>query len=386
MFDMSEWREILEAQIQMDSPVLSVDDAAEIYSNAPLNELMFVANERRKSQVPGNYVTYLIDRNINYTNVCTINCHFCSFYRSPGHKDSYTQTVDQISERIVELESVGGSRILMQGGVNPSLPFEWYTALLEELSRRHPKISLDCFSPIEIEGISEVSGLSTMEVLSRFRDSGLHGLPGGGAEMLVDNVRSGISPRKGSSDNWLRVMREAQTLGLITSATNVFGFGESHVERVEHMEKIRSLQSETVAQGNPGFTSFISWPVMLENNAFGKLGLRRNSTGLGAGAVEYLRHVSVSRIFMNNIDHIQSSWPTMGLEVAQIALSGGADDIGSTMMEENVVSASGTTKTMASVDELERAILQSGFVPAVRDSEYNILNVLQQDLTTLKVG
>lgn len=386
MFDMSEWREILEAQIQMDSPVLSVDDAAEIYSNAPLNELMFVANERRKFQVPGNYVTYLIDRNINYTNVCTINCHFCSFYRSPGHKDSYTQTVDQISERIVELESVGGSRILMQGGVNPSLPFEWYTALLEELSRRHPKISLDCFSPIEIEGISEVSGLSTMEVLSRFRDSGLHGLPGGGAEMLVDNVRSGISPRKGSSDNWLRVMREAQTLGLITSATNVFGFGESHVERVEHMEKIRSLQSETVAQGNPGFTSFISWPVMLENNAFGKLGLRRNSTGLGAGAVEYLRHVSVSRIFMNNIDHIQSSWPTMGLEVAQIALSGGADDIGSTMMEENVVSASGTTKTMASVDELERAILQSGFVPAVRDSEYNILNVLQQDLTTLKVG
>ena len=383
---MSDWRGILEAQIQMDPPALSVDDAAEIYSNAPLNELMFVAMERRKTQVPGNYVTYLIDRNINYTNVCTINCHFCSFYRSPGHKDSYTQTVDQISERIVELESVGGSRILMQGGVNPSLPFEWYTALLEELSRRHPKISLDCFSPIEIEGISEVSGLSTMEVLSRFRDSGLHGLPGGGAEMLVDNVRSGISPRKGSSDNWLRVMREAQTLGLITSATNVFGFGESHVERVEHMEKIRSLQSETVAQGNPGFTSFISWPVMLENNAFGKLGLRRNSTGLGAGAVEYLRHVSVSRIFMNNIDHIQSSWPTMGLEVAQIALSGGADDIGSTMMEENVVSASGTTKTMASVDELERAILQSGFVPAVRDSEYNILNVLQQDLTTLKVG
>ena len=386
MFDMPDWRGILEAQLQMNPPELSVDDAAEIYSNAPLNELMFVAMERRKTQVPGNFVTYLIDRNINYTNVCTINCHFCSFYRSPGHKDSYTQTVDQISERIIELESVGGSRILMQGGVNPSLPFEWYTTLLEELSRRHPKISLDCFSPIEIEGISEVSGLSTMEVLSRFRDSGLHGLPGGGAEMLVDNVRSGISPRKGSSKNWLRVMSEAQTLGLITSATNVFGFGESHVDRVEHMDKIRSLQNEAVSKGNPGFTSFISWPVMLENNAFGRMGLRRNSTGLGAGAVEYLRHVSVSRIFMSNIDHIQSSWPTMGLEVAQIALSAGADDIGSTMMEENVVSASGTTKTMASVDELEMAILQSGFVPAVRDSEYNILDVREQGLTTLKVG
>ena len=383
---MPDWRGILEAQLQMNPPALSVDDAAEIYSNAPLNELMFVAMERRKTQVPGNFVTYLIDRNINYTNVCTINCHFCSFYRSPGHKDSYTQTVDQISERIIELESVGGSRILMQGGVNPSLPFEWYTTLLEELSRRHPKISLDCFSPIEIEGISEVSGLSTMEVLSRFRDSGLHGLPGGGAEMLVDNVRSGISPRKGSSKNWLRVMSEAQTLGLITSATNVFGFGESHVDRVEHMDKIRSLQNEAVSKGNPGFTSFISWPVMLENNAFGRMGLRRNSTGLGAGAVEYLRHVSVSRIFMSNIDHIQSSWPTMGLEVAQIALSAGADDIGSTMMEENVVSASGTTKTMASVDELEMAILQSGFVPAVRDSEYNILDVREQGLTTLKVG
>ena len=383
---MPDWSVILEAQLQMNPPELSVDDAAEIYSNAPLNELMFVAMERRKTQVPGNFVTYLIDRNINYTNVCTINCHFCSFYRSPGHKDSYTQTVDQISERIIELESVGGSRILMQGGVNPSLPFEWYTTLLEELSRRHPKISLDCFSPIEIEGISEVSGLSTMEVLSRFRDSGLHGLPGGGAEMLVDNVRSGISPRKGSSKNWLRVMSEAQTLGLITSATNVFGFGESHVDRVEHMDKIRSLQNETVSKGNPGFTSFISWPVMLENNAFGRMGLRRNSTGLGAGAVEYLRHVSVSRIFMSNIDHIQSSWPTMGLEVAQIALSAGADDIGSTMMEENVVSASGTTKTMASVDELEMAILQSGFVPAVRDSEYNILDVREQGLTTLKVG
>ena len=383
---MSDWLAILENQLQKEPPVLSVDDAAEIYSNAPLNELMYVAMERRKAQVPGKLVTYLIDRNINYTNVCTINCHFCSFYRSPGHRDTYTQTVDQISERIVELENVGGSRILMQGGVNPSLPFEWYTSLLEELTRRHPSISLDCFSPIEIEGISEVSGLTTLEVLSRFRESGLHGLPGGGAEMLVDNVRSGISPRKGSSQNWLRVMGEAQSLGLITSATNVFGFGETHFDRVEHMAKIRTLQDETISKGNPGFTSFISWPVMLENNAFGKIGRRRNSTGLGAGAVEYLRHLAVSRIFMNNVEHIQASWPTMGLEVAQIALSAGADDIGSTMMEENVVSASGTTKTMATVEELENTILQSGFLPALRDSEYNILDVSGLELNPLKVG
>jgi len=203
--------------------------------------------------------------------------------------------------------------------------------------------------------------------------------------MLVDNVRSGISPRKGSSQNWLRVMEEAQSLGLITSATNVFGFGETIFDRVEHMEKIRELQDKTVSRGNPGFTSFISWPVMLENNAFGKIGRRRNSSGLGAGAVEYLRHLAVSRIFMSNVDHIQASWPTMGLEVAQIALSAGADDIGSTMMEENVVSASGTTKTMATVEELEKAILQSGFVPAVRDSEYNIINVPQIEIQTLEV-
>ena len=376
---MSNWRSILEEQLQIDPPELSVSDAVEIYSNAPLNDIMFVAMERRKSQVPGKQITFLIDRNINYTNVCTINCHFCSFYRPPGHDESYTQSLEQISERIVELENLGGSRILMQGGVNPSLPIEWYTGLLEELSHRHPTISLDCFSPIEIEGISEASGLTTLEVLTRLRESGLHGLPGGGAEMLVDSVRSGISPRKGSSENWLRVMSEAQTLGLITSATNVFGFGESHFDRMEHMAKIRSLQSKAISHENPGFTSFISWPVMLENNAFGKIGRRRNSTGLGAGAVEYLRHLSISRIFLNNIDHIQASWPTMGLEVAQIALSAGADDIGSTMMEENVVSASGTSKTMATVSELKRAISQSGFIPALRDSEYNILEIFEAE-------
>jgi cyclic dehypoxanthinyl futalosine synthase len=204
---MANWQDILEKQLGTFPPPISVKDAAILYSDASLNDLLFVAMEKRHSQVPGNLVTFLIDRNINYTNVCTINCHFCSFYRTPGHEESYTQTVDEISERIEELESLGGSRILMQGGVNPALPFEWYTDLLSELTIRHPSISLDCFSPIEIEGIAEVSGFSTLEVLSRFRDSGLHGLPGGGAEMLVDSVRSGISPRKGSSKNWLKVPR-----------------------------------------------------------------------------------------------------------------------------------------------------------------------------------
>jgi len=368
------WMNILERQLQLNCPPLSIKDATTLYSEASLNDLMYAAMERRKIQVPGNRVTFLIDRNINYTNVCTINCHFCSFYRPPGHDENYTQTVDQISERIIELEKIGGSRILMQGGVNPSLPFQWYTDLLVELSSRHPSINLDCFSPIEIEGIAEVSGMSTLEVLTKFRDSGLHGLPGGGAEMLVDNVRSGISPRKGSAENWLRVMGEAQSIGLITSATNVFGFGETIAQRIEHMQRIRELQDSSLSNGFPGFTSFISWPVMLENNAFGRLIRRKNSTeDLGAGSVEYLRHVAISRLFLNNIDHIQSSWPTMGLEVAQIALSAGADDIGSTMMEENVVSASGTTKTMATIEELKKAISDCGFTPAIRDSEFNII-------------
>tara|TARA_Y100000588_G_scaffold388677_1_gene489476 strand:- start:780 stop:1928 length:1149 start_codon:yes stop_codon:yes gene_type:complete len=370
---MAIWHSILEAQNVQDPPPLTVNDASVIYTEAPLNDLMYVANERRKSQVPGDVVTYLVDRNINYTNVCTINCHFCSFYRPPGHSENYTQTFEQISDRVHELAEIGGSRILMQGGVNPDIDFEWYTSLLRKLSERYPDISLDCFSPIEIEGIADVSGKSTKDVLSELKSAGMHGLPGGGAEMLVDEVRSGVSPLKGSSDNWLRVMAEAQELGLITSATNVFGFGETVIQRVQHMEQIRNLQHRSLSNGHPGFTSFISWPVMLENNTFGKMNRGSNRVELGAGSVEYLRHVAISRLFLHNIDHIQASWPTMGMSIAQLALNAGADDIGSTMMEENVVSASGTTKTEATVIELEGAIRDAGFKPAKRDSEYNIL-------------
>jgi len=359
----------------LDNPYhsLTIEDACELYYNASLNDLMYVAMINRNAKVPGKIVTYLVDRNINYTNICTINCHFCSFYRPPGHPENYTQTLDQISDRISELEKIGGSRILMQGGVNPELTISWYEELLLELSKRHPSIALDCFSPIEIQGISEVSGFSTLEVLSKFKSAGLHGLPGGGAEMLVDNVRSDISPRKGSSENWLRIMGEAQKLGLVTSATNVFGFGETIKNRVEHLEKIRELQKSTVQAGNPGFTSFIAWPVMLENNAFGRMNRGSNKEKLGAGSVEYLRHVAVSRLFLDNFDHIQSSWPTMGIKIAQIALNGGANDIGSTMMEENVVSASGTKKTEATIIELQNSIVEAGYVPAKRDSRYNII-------------
>jgi len=368
------WQNILDEQRRPSPPRLSVEDATELYENADFNLLRSAALERRKTVNPGNHVTYMIDRNVNYTNVCTINCQFCSFYRPPGHDETYTQTFEQISQRISELEDVSGVRVLMQGGVNPELPLSWYTDLMKFLREKHPSIALDCFSPIEIEGIAEVCGKSTLDVLTELKHAGMHGLPGGGAEMLVDDVRLDISPKKGSAENWLRVMHEAQSLGLTTSATNVFGFGESAFNRVQHMDRIRDLQDQALKNEWIGFTSFVAWPVQLETNVFGRRNHGQNKFELGAGPTEYLRHVAISRLFFDNITHIQGSWPTMGLDIAQMALLGGADDVGSTMMEENVVSASGTEKTCALESELQETVRRAGFKPIRRDSDYNLLD------------
>ena len=352
----------------------SVEDCIERYDNAPLHPLMSAAHYRRIQHNPTNEVTYLVDRNINYTNVCTINCQFCSFYRPPGHDETYTQSYDEIHARIHELEGIGGSRILMQGGVNPSLEFDWYINLIKELRDQHPSIDLDCFSPIEIEGIAEVTNLSTQEVLVRLKEAGMHGLPGGGAEMLVEDVRKDVSPKKGHPDNWLRVMKEAQLLGLTTSATNVIGFGETNADRVQHLRRIREQQDEVRKLNLPGFTSFIAWPVQLETNTFGKRNKGQNKFERGAGPTEYLRHVAISRLFLDNVDHIQASWPTMGMGIAQMALLAGADDAGSTMMEENVVSASGTTKFSATEYELQLSIRRAGFLPVRRNRDYDQLD------------
>ncbi len=372
------WESILQRQQgwtleNADEFRLSIEEASEIYENAPLHELTMAADIRRKKLHPDGKVTYLVDRNVNYTNVCTINCQFCSFYRPPGHDETYTQSFEEISQRINELEDIGGSRILMQGGVNPDLEFSWYLDLISYLVKNHPNIHLDCFSPIEIEGIAEVSGMTTLEVLTQLQAVGLHGLPGGGAEMLVEEVRKDISPKKGVPDNWLRVMQEAQSLGLTTSATNVFGFGETLRQRVQHMSRIRDLQDYALQNYDNGFTSFIAWPVQLESNSFGRRNRGQNKHVLGAGPTEYIRHIAVSRLFFDNIASIQASWPTMGLGVAQMALLSGANDAGSTMMEENVVSASGTTKLSASEIELQNTIIRAGFIPVKRDSDYNSL-------------
>ena len=369
------WSQILE-RVQSSERIwrLSVEDCIELYDNAPLHPLMAAAHYRRIQHNPTNEVTYLVDRNINYTNVCTINCQFCSFYRPPGHDETYTQSYDEIHARIHELEGIGGSRILMQGGVNPSLEFDWYINLIKELRDQHPSIDLDCFSPIEIEGIAEVTNLSTQEVLVRLKEAGMHGLPGGGAEMLVEDVRKDVSPKKGHPDNWLRVMKEAQLLGLTTSATNVIGFGETNADRVQHLRRIREQQDEVRKLNLPGFTSFIAWPVQLETNTFGKRNKGQNKFERGAGPTEYLRHVAISRLFLDNVDHIQASWPTMGMGIAQMALLAGADDAGSTMMEENVVSASGTTKFSATEYELQLSIRRAGFLPVRRNSDYDQLD------------
>lgn len=367
------WSEIL-SELASNDRRITVGEAVELYRNAPLHALRKSAHQKRLLINGNKNVTYLIDRNINYTNICTINCQFCSFYRPPGHDETYTQTIDEISQRVKELEEIQGVRILMQGGVNPELGMDYYTNLLSELKKRHPTIDLDCFSPIEIEGIAEVTGLTTIEVLRQLKDAGMHGLPGGGAEILVESVRKDVSPKKGHPDNWLKVMGEAQSLGLVTSATNVFGFGESIENRVEHMARIRNLQDESLSAHSTGFTSFIAWPVQLENNTYGKRNKGQNKFELGAGPTEYLRHVAVSRLFFDNISHIQASWPTMGIHVAQMALLGGADDAGSTMMEENVVSASGTEKIQATELELQDTIVRAGFKPVRRNSRYELLS------------
>lgn len=367
------WQVILDSHMRSGQR-LSPEDAVVLYEKAPLHSLRRAANQRRIEINGKEEVTYLIDRNINYTNVCTINCQFCSFYRPPGHDETYTQDLNEISNRVKELEQIDGVRILMQGGVNPDLGIDFYTDLIKSLRELHPTIDLDCFSPIEIEGIADVTGISTLQVLEKLKEAGMHGLPGGGAEMLVDEVRSDVSPKKGSPANWLRVMSEAQSLGLITSATNVFGFGETEEHRIEHMRRIRELQDESISKYGKGFTSFIAWPVQLENNTYGKRNRGRNKFELGAGPSEYLRHVAISRLFFDNIEHIQASWPTMGLSIAQMALLGGADDAGSTMMEENVVSASGTDKMSASEHELQDAIVRAGFRPRRRNSRYELLD------------
>ncbi len=349
---------------------LSVDEARLLYTEASLLDLGAAARARRQARVPGREVTYLVDRNINYTNVCITDCLFCAFYRPPDHPESYTLTRDQIARKIEELRSIGGTRILMQGGHNPALRIGWYEDLLRWLRATFPDIEVDAFSPSEIGHLASLEGMTMRDVLARLEDAGLAGLPGGGAEILHDEIRKRVSPKKQSAAGWLEAMGHAQSLGLVTSATMVTGFGETVDHRLAHLSRLRDRQDRSLAEFGNGFSAFISWTVQLENTP---LGASRHRERYGAGGQEYLRNLAVSRLFLDSFVHHQASWPTQGVKIAQVALEFGADDFGSTMLEENVVSAAGTERCRLAVAEIHREIRGAGYVPVQRDSRYRVV-------------
>jgi cyclic dehypoxanthinyl futalosine synthase len=344
--------------------------AQAIHDAAPTAELLAAADARRRTRVvPADRVTYLVDRNINYTNVCITDCQFCAFYRPPGHPESYVNSRAVLAEKISELVAVGGSRILMQGGHHPDLHLAWYEDLLRWIRATFPTIEIDAFSPSEIQHISDVEGMPAGTVLDRLIAAGLEGLPGGGAEILSDDVRGRISPKKQSADGWIEMMRLAQERGLATTASMVIGFGESTVHRVEHLERLRQRQDQALATHGNGFIAFIVWTAQFEHTS---LGSSRFRPQFGAGPEAYLRQLALARLYLDNFAHFQASWPTMGPEVAAQALRAGADDFGSTMLEENVVSAAGTVRTRMDAAEIQAAIRAAGFVPAERDTRYRI--------------
>jgi cyclic dehypoxanthinyl futalosine synthase len=319
------------------------------------------ADEIRRRRHPDNIVTYIIDRNINYTNVCNVVCTFCAFYRRPGAPDTYVRTIDEICAKIDETIALGGTGVLMQGGLHPDFGVEWYEDLLRTLSAKYPGFQLHCFSPPEIHNLHLISGLDYETIMGRLKEAGLYSLPGGGAEILDDEVRKKVAT-KCTTDEWLAVMRAVHRVGLRSSATMMFGIGDRIEHRVRHLQRIRDLQDET-----GGFTAFIPWTFQRENTALGRR-IKDEPTG-----IDYLKTLSVSVLFLDNIENFQSSWLTQGLRLGQVALRFGANDMGSIMIEENVVSAAGA-KNEADEKMLRYLISEAGFIPQQRDILYRHVN------------
>jgi cyclic dehypoxanthinyl futalosine synthase len=355
---------------------LSFEEALRVYRDADLLDLGQAARAARFRKVPERRVTYLVDRNINYTNVCITDCQFCAFYRpSEDHPEAYTLSRAELAVKLDELLDVGGTRVLMQGGHHPGLSLSWYEDTLGWMRSVYPEIEINAFSPSEIAHIADLEKLPVPEVLRRLQAAGLAGLPGGGAEMLDDDVRRRVSPKKQSAAGWLDAMRAAHALGLVTTATMVIGFGETLEQRVGHLQKLRDLQDESLQQHGHGFAAFIAWSLQVENTPMGR---SKSRDEYGASAHDYLRLAAVARLFLDNFTHIQASWPTQGLRMAEVALEFGCDDFGSTMLEENVVSAAGTTLRNVAEIAIQRHIHGAGFAPAQRDSRYNILRVIER--------
>ena len=343
---------------------LSIEEGVFLYENASTTDLVFVGNELRKRQKPDGKVTWIIDRNVNTTNVCIANCKFCNFYRIPGHAESYITTIDQYRVKIEEMRRLGGNQLLLQGGHHPELGIDFYEQLFRDLKSHFPDIKLHALGPPEIAHISKLGNLSHTEVLTRLKAAGMDSLPGAGAEILNDRVRRMISKGKCSGKEWLDVMRAAHQLDITTSATMMFGHIETIYERFEHLAWIRQVQSEKPEQSN-GFLAFIPWPFMDDGTLLRRVKNVRNTvTG-----EEYIRMIALSRMMLPNVKNIQASWLTVGEKTAQLCLHAGANDFGSIMIEENVVSVAGAPHRFTS-DGIQQAIREAGFEPQLRTQHY----------------
>ena len=336
---------------------LSYEEGVRLYKEADLHALGAAAHARRMQLYPSNDVTYVIDTTINYTNVCNVHCTFCAFFRPEKHKEGYTMSHDQVLARVKYAADQGATQIMIQGGVNPDLRLEWYEELFRRVRSEYPNVDIHSLSVSELIGIASVEKISTRDVLVRLKEAGMKSLPGAGAEILVERVRKRISARKVTPDVWLGVMREAQQLGMPTTATMMFGSIETVEERIQHLDVLRALQDET-----NGFTAFIPWYYVPW-----KTPLR----GKEASGLEYLRVLAVSRLYLDNFPHLQASWLTPGLKMGQLALFYGCDDMGGTILEEQVVHDAGSTNE-ATRKQLEDIIIKAGFTPVIRDTYWNL--------------
>ncbi len=341
---------------------LSPAEGEALLAEPDLFRLGAAADAVRQRLHPEGYVTFIRDRIINYTNVCVTGCRFCAFHRPPGHPEAFVRPLDEIFARIDEMERVGGTTVFLQGGHHPDLGIDFYEGLFSSVKARYPHLYLHSLAASEIDHIARVSGLSLDQTLRRLQQAGLDSLPGGGAELLVDEVRQRVSPRKISARRWLEVHQTAHRLGMQSTATMVFGFGETPSQRIEHLERLRQLQDRT-----EGFRSFIHWSLSPRHTELDQV--------LSAGGVEYLRILAVARLYLDNFRHLHSGWVSEGARLAQVALVFGADDLGSVLMEELVLAATGVSYSYNS-QEMLRIIRGAGRTPAVRNSRYEILEVL----------
>ena len=357
---------------------LTAEEGVFLFENAGTAELMYVGNLLRQEKVPGDTVTWIIDRNTNTTNVCIANCKFCNFYRRPGHEESYITSIEDYKTKIEETFEYGGEQLLLQGGHHPELGLQYYCNLFRQLKQLYPKLKLHALGPPEIAHITKLENSTHQKVLSALIDSGLDSLPGAGAEILSDRVRRLISKGKCGSEEWLDIMRAAHQLHLTSSATMMFGHIETNLERIQHLVDLRQVQSEKPADAE-GFIAFIPWPFQDEGTILKRLKRARNTcTG-----DEYLRMIALSRLMLPNITNIQASWLTVGKAVAQLCLQAGANDFGSIMIEENVVSAAGASFRFTA-QGIQAAIKEAGFTPQLRNQQYQFRAVpqvmLQQQL------